>query len=335
MGGRSPNTVRMRFCILSCIQLNAKLGFQSQFGKEELRLLVPAPDRAAHRMTPASVDRSGPPAVEPLPLSEGGMVFRRVSSLAEYHECVVIQEETWGDNFRERVPSAILMGGQKLSGVCAAAFGPTGRMLGFVFGLTGPYRGELVHWSDLLAVRSEARGAHVGERLKRYQRELCRAVGVERIYWTFDPLVARNAHLNLRRLGARASEYVVNMYGSNTGSPLHGTLETDRWVAAWDVSPSNGEVVAPDPKPDGVFVVSATPDGLTPLSESLPSVPVVRVAIPSDFERLSPPQRAAWREATREAFLHYLALGYQVTTFQRAMRDQPPFFELAASPARG
>ena len=51
----------------------------------------------------------------------------------------------------------------------------------------------------------------MGERLKRYQRTPCVDVGVETIYWTFDPRVARNAHLNLRRLGARASEYVVTM----------------------------------------------------------------------------------------------------------------------------
>ena len=68
-------------------------------------------------------------------------------------------------------------------------FAPGGRMLGFVFGITGPYRGELSHWSDLLAVRPDARGTHVGERLKRYQRDLCRNIGVGTIYWTFDPLV--------------------------------------------------------------------------------------------------------------------------------------------------
>jgi predicted GNAT superfamily acetyltransferase len=39
----------------------------------------------------------------------------------------------------------------------------------------------------------------------------------------------------------------------------------------------------------------------------------------------------AWRQATRRAFLHYLDLGYRVTTFQRALLDQPPFYELANS----
>lgn len=269
-------------------------------------------------------------AAETPTVSEDGLTFRRVETLAEYHECVAIQEETWGVNFRERVPTAILMVGQKLCGICAAAFAPDGRMLGFVFGMTGFYKGELAHWSDLLAVRKEARGAHVGERLKRYQRELCRGLNIETIYWTFDPLVARNAHLNLRRLGARASEYVVNMYGSNTGSPLHGTLETDRWVAAWDLAPSNSTNTMVVADANAAFVVQPSTDGTWPVASPFSTSSVVRVAIPQDFEALAHANRVAWRDATRSAFLHYLDLGYQVSTFQRATDKSPPFYELAA-----
>ena len=281
-------------------------------------------------MIRTSFDRSTPAAFEAPHVSEDGLLFRRVETLGEYHECVAIQEETWGDNFRERVPAAILMVSQKLSGVCAAAFSPSGRMVGFVFGMTGPYKGDLAHWSDLLAVRPEARGTHVGERLKRYQRELCRRVGVATIYWTFDPLVARNAHLNLKRLGARASEYVVNMYGSNTGSPLHGALDTDRWVVAWDLAPADDRTAVSPPQADGVFVIRSSSDGSLPVIEAFLAAPVVRVAIPFDYEGLSHAQRATWRLATRQAFLHYLALGYHVTTFHRATIDEPSFYELAA-----
>jgi predicted GNAT superfamily acetyltransferase len=122
------------------------------------------------------------------------------------------------------------------------------------------------------------------------------------------------------------------MYGSNTGSPLHGTLETDRWVAAWDVSPANGDATS-DPWPNGVFVVDGSPDGTMPVNKGLSSAPVVRVAVPADFERLTHDQRVAWREATRRAFLHYLALGYHVSTFQRATKEQPPFYELTVDAA--
>jgi predicted GNAT superfamily acetyltransferase len=243
-----------------------------------------------------------------------------------------MQEEIWGPGFRELVPSAILMVAQKMGGVCAGAFAVDGRMLGFVFGMTGVRHGELAHWSDMLAVRREARGARIGERLKQYQRELCLAVGANTMYWTFDPLVARNAYLNIMRLGARAAEYVVNMYGTNTGSPLHGALDTDRWIAAWDLtSPPAPARAMSAGSSEGELVVHPSADGTAPLTAPFLDAPVVRVAIPPDHEQLDMAQRAAWRAATRQALVHYLGRGYHVVGFQRASSDQPPFYELASA----
>jgi predicted GNAT superfamily acetyltransferase len=258
--------------------------------------------------------------------SDNGIVCRRVATLDEYQACADLQDEIWGPGFRELVPPAILMVSQKMGGVCAAAFAADGRMLGFVFGITGIRDGVIAHWSDMMAVRPEARGQQIGERLKHLQRSLCQAVGVRTMYWTFDPLVARNAHLNIMRLGARASEYVVNMYGTNTGSPLHGSLETDRWIAAWDLdgTPSQPPLV----HRDGVFVVRPNADGTAPLAQPLVEAEVVHIAIPSDHEQLSIGQRAQWRAATRHAFLHYLERGYQVTAFHRALETQPAFYQM-------
>ena len=45
-------------------------------------------------------------------------------------------------------------------------------------------------------------------------------MGIEEIEWTFDPLQASNAHLNIARLGAVVEEYEENIYGVST-SPLH------------------------------------------------------------------------------------------------------------------
>jgi predicted GNAT superfamily acetyltransferase len=264
------------------------------------------------------------PTVMPPP-ADDGITLRRVATLAEYQECVAIQEATWGVGFRELVPTAILMVSQKIGGVCAAAFAPDGRMLGFVFGLTGLKDGGLVHWSDLLAVLPEARGAHLGERLKRYQRELVLAVGVRTMYWTFDPLVARNAHMNLARLGARAAEYVTNMYGDDTGSPLHGRVATDRFVAEWDLGSTNGHL--PLPTELGVLVNPTDDDGAPTLGE-LPEAPVVHVAVPRDLDALSADARAAWRDVTRRALTEYLGRGYEVAAFDRGDAQALPHYVL-------
>ena len=267
------------------------------------------------------------PVPTPMPsIRPDEITVRRVESLAEYQECVAIQKETWGDGFREIVFPTILLVAQKLGGVCAGAFAPSGRMLGFVFGMTGLRDGKLVHWSDLLAVRPEARGIHLGECLKRYQRDLVLAVGVETMHWTFDPLVARNAHLNLTRLGARPIEYVPDMYGSDTGSPLHGRLPTDRVVVAWDLTrPPNPE---PRPARPGLLVNPVAANGL-PALNGLLEAPVVRIAVPRDLESEPNERRAVWRDVTRVAFASYLARGYEVVGFRRGQGDELPSYELS------
>jgi predicted GNAT superfamily acetyltransferase len=247
-----------------------------------------------------------------------GIVIRELASHDERASAVRLQEETWGAAFTERVPAAILLVGAKLGGVSAGAFAPDGTLLGFVFGLTGIKGGRLVHWSDMLAVRAEAQGRHLGQAMKRYQRDRCRELGVETMYWTFDPFVARNAKLNLCRLGARVDEFVPDMYGTNTNSPAHGSLGTDRFVSSWPVRSE------PEPMPSdhellhGVAVVAGRV-GEAPKAEApLPDERAVVVRIPADYHALLDRDLALareWRISARRAFLHYFPLGYHVSAF--------------------
>ena len=186
------------------------------------------------------------------------ITIRDLSSLRDYAACVELQDSTWGAGFSERVPTAILRVSQLIGGVAAGAFDDTRRMVGFVFGMTGLRNGELVHWSDMLAVREELRGQGIGEQLKQYQRDKVLALGVKSMLWTFDPLQAGNAHFNINHLGALPIEYVKDMYG-NTGSALHGTMPTDRFIVRWPLDPPS---VPPGANTD--------PDA-------------VRVEIPADF----------------------------------------------------
>ena len=237
------------------------------------------------------------------------IVIRRVETQAEYEECVRIQDETWGAGFSERVPSAILKVAQYLGGVTAAAFEgeeADARILGFVFGMTGVRDGQLVHWSDMLAVRPEARDHGIGRRLKLYQRSLVAELGVTQILWTFDPLVSRNAHLNLNALGARVTDYVPDMYGADTGSTLHQGIGTDRFVVAWEVGGGAGQVGSEAASDDGRGGRTGTE---------------VVVEIPHDIQELIAADPAAarkWRESTRPAFLRLLADGYRVAGFERS-----------------
>src|SRR5215216_108302 len=242
-------------------------------------------------------------------MTADGIMIRRVETQAEYEECVRIQDETWGAGFSERVPSAILKVSQYLGGVTAAAFdgaAADARILGFVFGMTGIRDGQLVHWSDMLAVRAEARDHGIGRRLKLYQRSLVAELGVTQILWTFDPLVSRNAHLNLNALGARVTDYVPDMYGADTGSALHQGIGTDRFVVAWEVSGDVSGEAGKRGSGDGRRQERGTE---------------VLVEIPQDIQQLivaDPVAARKWRESTRSAFLRLLADGYRVAGFERS-----------------
>jgi predicted GNAT superfamily acetyltransferase len=165
----------------------------------------------------------------------------------------------------------------------------------------------------MLAVHPAAQGQHLGERLKAYQREACRKLGVETIYWTYDPLVARNAHLNLNRMGARVDEFVPAMYGEATNSPLQGDMPTDRFVIAWAVDPARDAPPLDALPPDLPLVVD---HGAT--EGPLVDAPAVGVRIPRDITALAArdiTEARRWRFATRRAFAHYLPLGYHIRGF--------------------
>jgi len=241
------------------------------------------------------------------------LTIRPFESHGDRAQCVALQELTWGKDFTEKIPAAMLLVAQKTGGVCAGAFDEDGRMLGFVFGVTGVQDGKLMHWSDMLAVHPDARGQRLGERLKAFQREHCRAIGVREIFWTYDPLVARNAHFNLSRLGARVREFVPSMYGDATNSPLQGDMPTDRFVIAWAVDPSEPATPLTSLPDDAVAVVA---DASEPTQ--FPDAANVTVRVPRDISAIAATDISTarrWRFATRAAFSHYLSRGYRIAGF--------------------
>jgi predicted GNAT superfamily acetyltransferase len=268
-------------------------------------------------------DSGSPAGAHPLLISPDDIEIRLLRTNEEYRACVGMQKQIWGAGFTEQVPLAILKVAQRIGGVTAGAFNRDGRMIGFVFGLTGVERGRLVHWSDILAVLPEARDRGVGRRLKEFQRSQLVAIRVERMYWTFDPLVARNAHLNLAVLGAAAVEYIIDMYGSYTSSNLHVGIGTDRLLVAWSLLDGNDNLTPGLSGSDAVpllLEVEGRPiRDLAVLSESGPTS--LSIEVPADITAIHESSVAAateWRIATREAFTAALDRGWRIDTFVRA-----------------
>ena len=245
-----------------------------------------------------------------------GVTIRPLNTLEEYHRCVELQKETWGEEFTEAVTPSQLMVTQKIGGVAAGAFDSTGRLVGLVIGFSGIREGRPVHWSHMLAVKKGMGGKGIGRRLKEYQRRFLLELGIETAFWTVDPLMAANAHFNFNRLGARPAEYLVDMYGPDTGSVLHSGIGTDRFVMEWNLL-DPGVEAALKGKPcidDNAFsespvINSTTLEGIPqPTEGDLPDLPAVRIEIPYDVQKIkidSLDLALKWRSSTRHAILHY------------------------------
>ncbi len=191
-------------------------------------------------------------------------------------------------------------------------------MVCFAFGFLGRSERDggqkLLHHSHVLAVLPAWRGRGIGAAIKQEQARLCRAQGLELMTWTFDPLRARNAHLNLERLGAVVHKYQPDYYGVMTDAQ-NGQLASDRLLAEWWLDSATARFSG-DPQ--------SLPAALAAQGQA-PGEPVlnldaraVHVAVPGLLDELlqgAPELATQWRAAVREAMSHYLERGYRATRF--------------------
>ncbi len=266
--------------------------------------------------------------------------IRPLQGHEEYLACVQLQEETWGQGFAERVPASILMVTQKIGGMAAGAFAPDGELVGFVFGISGFQGDRRVHWSDMLAVKPKYRDHGLGRRLKLYQREEMLKLGVETIYWTYDPLEARNAHLNLNRLGVYIESYIRDMYPSESGT-LHRGLGMDRFVVGWPIASKRVEKILQGQRPRIFPAWREAPVVNTQLEQGRPQplehpqiqlqTGLVRVEIPQSIQEekaARPDAGRRWRQNTRACFETYLPAGFKIIAFYRDAENGRCFYVL-------
>jgi len=192
--------------------------------------------------------------------------------------------------------------------------------------LAGP-AGRALH-SHVTGVLPEGRGRSLGFALKAHQRAWALERGLREITWTFDPLIRRNAWFNLAKLGASASEYLVDFYGAMADGVNAGDA-SDRLYLSWRPAdpavsatlggrPSVVDVVAE--RAAGAVEVLVLDGGVPGLAPGLawpppPGVRTVLAQVPPDIEtlrRADPGLGRAWREALRAVLHGALAAGWNV-----------------------
>ncbi|MFC5849855.1 acyl-CoA acyltransferase [Deinococcus petrolearius] len=229
-----------------------------------------------------------------------------------------VQVAAWGYPDREVLPGTMFRIGAATGAVVLAAYlagEPQGRPLGLAYGFpalrSDREGGELWHHSHLLAVRPECRGSGLAVALKHAQRERVLAQGMTRMTWTFDPLIARNARLNLGKLGARAVSYHPDWYALD--DDREAAFPADRLMIEWDLTRPQEE--RPAPAPRGEVLLETDDRGWPQVRRGDPDAPSYLAEVPT--RDLPHDARRAWRLALREVLSARLAAGDVVSDLAR------------------
>jgi predicted GNAT superfamily acetyltransferase len=246
-----------------------------------------------------------------------------------------IQRHAWGMSDRGVVPAEQIRAAVHNGGLLLIARSD-GEPVGFCYGFVGLDGHTPILCSHMLAVvpREQSRG--VGRALKEAQRRHAAARGFARITWTFDPLQARNAYLNLHRLGAVTRRYLVDHYGPMDDA-INAGLPSDRLVAEWDV---DADRPAPEAVPGGPWALAAVAgaDGAPhpgPLAPEALDGDAALVAVPADIDRLrssDPTAGPAWRAALRSALSAAFEAGMVAVDLARDVGDDCHAYVLRTQP---
>jgi predicted GNAT superfamily acetyltransferase len=235
-----------------------------------------------------------------------GVSIRTLEDPNEQGVAVEIFDQVWplgsgATNVTSNLLRALLHSGGYAA---VASDSTTGEPVGAALAVVGRHRAADERWhthlhSHMAGVLDEYRNRSIGTAIKLHQRAWALSQDIDTIVWSFDPLVRRNAWLNLHKLGTDVRGYEPNFYGDmddaiNAGDP------SDR-VFAWWVLDSDRAVAAADQ----VLPAIEVPDGEA----------YVRIATPQDIVALrqqAPNEAADWRMRVRNEFQDAFAAGCRV-----------------------
>jgi predicted GNAT superfamily acetyltransferase len=187
--------------------------------------------------------------------------------------------------------------------------------------------GEVFLHSHVTGVVTGAEGSGIGRALKWHQRAWALQRDIGRVRWTFDPLIRRNAVLNLVVLGAQVADYHEDVYGRmhdarNAGEP------TDRLVVDWVLTAPRVRAAAAGraAEPDVHALRRAGAEDLLRVGAAGGPEPALAVGprqlvqVPPDIEQLrarDPDAASAWGAAVRGSLGERVRAGYRVSGFTR------------------
>jgi predicted GNAT superfamily acetyltransferase len=271
-------------------------------------------------------------------MTELAWTIKVIENIHEMHLVEELQRQVWRESETDIVPAHLMVSAVHNGGLVLGAFAEQ-QVVGFVFGFLGSYGTpdgpRIKHYSSMLGVLPEWRDQGIGFALKRAQWQMVRHQGIDRITWTFDPLLSRNAWLNITRLGAVCSTYLRDFYGKmrdvlNLGLPSD-RFDVDWWVNSHRVNCrlsrrrrndltlahflSGGARMYHQAEIDTSGSAHPATDPVLQVGKDLP---ILLVEIPADFTKLKEADiqlARQWRLHTRAVFETLFQAGYLVTDF--------------------
>jgi len=255
--------------------------------------------------------------------------IRELTELEDLRSLAELFAAVWGRPGQPSVDSDILKALSYSGNYVSGAYHDRRLVGGLVGWLGGSPPGELHLHSHILGViaGSEARG--VGFGLKQHQRTWCLEREIKVMEWTTDPLVRRNVYFNLGKLGARATNYLVNFYGEMTDGINTGE-ESDRLLIRWRLDSREAQEAAAGRAPsldtDGLIATGASAilsvgRSGEPVAAHSPDARVLLCQVPEDIVELRhshPSLARSWRLALRSALNEAVGHGYSISGATRS-----------------
>ena len=258
-----------------------------------------------------------------------------LETMDEMSAVEALQRDVWPGSETDVVPAHLLITVVHNGGVVLGAFVDE-KLVGFVFGFPGleftPDGPRPKHCSHMAGVLPEHRDSGIGFALKRAQWQMVRHQSLDHVTWTYDPLLSRNAYLNIARLGAVCSTYRRTEYGDmrdelNAGLPSD-RFQVDWWISTKRVERRLGKHARPTLNLSHLTRVGVRPfymvgSGAGNFIRPPDHVPglgaqLVAAEVPSDFVTMKAADlnlARDWRFFSREFFETAFAKGYIVTDF--------------------
>jgi predicted GNAT superfamily acetyltransferase len=235
-----------------------------------------------------------------------GVIVRALETAQESEVAREIFDQVWPPlGGGTQVPPNLLRAITHAGGYCSAAFlidegaeVPVAAAVG-VLGVHQVNGTPHMHiHSHMAGVIEQYRNRRIGTAIKMHQRLWALQHGIDTVVWTFDPLVSRNARLNLVNLGVTIRGYEIDFYGAMTDT-INAGDQSDRVFAWWELTSERAN--------------AAARGELSPLHEI--TVNQVVVATPDDIValRASDPERAReWRQQLRSELIREFEAGLEI-----------------------